>query len=154
MRRLLVVEDNALLRDMLCTVLSRRFDVISAAGGAEALEKAACHELDAVLTDYEMPAMDGVQVCRELHKQSALSGRAIPVWIMDRSNGSNLAFHAFSAGAVSVLEHPVRIVDLCKRFERQLNSHEKAEERRANERAINSRKRATYLARRTATPVS
>src|ERR1700721_1074502 len=65
--RILLVEDDARLADMLLEYLGRAgFGVTVAPLGATALEKLSDAEFDAVVLDLMLPDMDGLNVCREL----------------------------------------------------------------------------------------
>ncbi len=66
---ILVVEDEALLRNAICTYLqSRGYEVLHAADGADALSVSENHKgnIDALLTDLVMPGLDGVEVGRAI----------------------------------------------------------------------------------------
>ena len=66
---ILVVEDDALLRNAVCTYLqSKGYRVLHAADGADALSASENHEgnIDAVLTDLVMPGLDGVELGRAI----------------------------------------------------------------------------------------
>ena len=65
--RVLVVDDDPLSRKILEQVLvSAGFEVESAADGQEALGKVRQHRPDVVVTDWQMPVMDGLTLCRIL----------------------------------------------------------------------------------------
>ncbi len=69
--RILIVDDEPLVRDVAKTVLERTgFQVVSAEGGEEALEiyRREGRDIDLVLLDYIMPRMNGVQVLKELQQ--------------------------------------------------------------------------------------
>jgi CheY-like chemotaxis protein len=69
--RILIVDDEPLVRDVAKTVLERTgFQVVSAEGGEEALEiyRREGNAIDLVLLDYIMPRMNGVQVLKELQQ--------------------------------------------------------------------------------------
>jgi PAS domain S-box-containing protein len=69
--RILIVDDEPLVRDVARTVLERTgFQVVSAEGGEEALEiyRREGRAIDLVLLDYIMPRMNGVQVLKELQQ--------------------------------------------------------------------------------------
>lgn len=64
---ILVVDDDMGLRRSFAGQLEKDgFVVAEAQNGAQALERCKDHEFDVVLTDWEMPEMDGADLCREL----------------------------------------------------------------------------------------
>jgi two-component system, chemotaxis family, chemotaxis protein CheY len=70
-RTALVVDDSVSMRQMVSFTLSRAgFQVVQAENGQEGLRCLASHKVDLVITDLNMPVMDGIQFIREL--------RAIP----------------------------------------------------------------------------
>ena len=80
--RVLVIEDNADLRDYLRVALeSEKYEVLTARNGQEALSYLNGHPVDVVLTDLFMPEMDGIEIIAALRKQYpnihvvAMSGR-------------------------------------------------------------------------------
>ena len=69
--RILIVEDEARLREVLCDYFKSRGEMpFEAADGAAALAMAAEQEFDAVLLDIMMPGLDGYSVCRVLRQKS------------------------------------------------------------------------------------
>lgn len=68
--RVLVVEDDDGIRDMLRLSLSKCFDVQTAADGAEALERLADTAYDAVVLDVMLPRVSGDEVFRQLQETS------------------------------------------------------------------------------------
>ncbi len=68
--RILVVDDNAELRELLQQVLSRSYDVVSAADGYEALTKIKKEKqvFDLIVTDLKMPNIDGITFVEHLPK--------------------------------------------------------------------------------------
>jgi DNA-binding NtrC family response regulator len=65
--RVLVVEDEAYVRDSLVEILrARRFEVGAAASVAEALAHLGRTPVDAVLSDLRMPGADGLELVRRL----------------------------------------------------------------------------------------
>ncbi|MEP2919627.1 MAG: SpoIIE family protein phosphatase [Sulfitobacter sp.] len=68
-RHVLVVDDSRLQRKLLTLALKHwGFDVAEAASGEEALEKAAAQRPDLVLSDWMMPGMSGLDLCRHFRK--------------------------------------------------------------------------------------
>lgn len=69
--RILIAEDEAKLREVLCDYFSSKGEIpVEAADGMAALELAQEQEFDAVLLDIMMPGLDGLSVCRALRKDS------------------------------------------------------------------------------------
>lgn len=69
--RVLIVEDEAKLREVLCDYFRSKGEIpVEAADGLQALELAEEQEFDAVLLDIMMPGLDGLSVCRALRKSS------------------------------------------------------------------------------------
>jgi CheY-like chemotaxis protein len=62
-KRVLVVEDNRSVRTVICFTLSEAgYNVYEACDGVEALDALKKRRYDAVLTDYHMPKMDGLEL--------------------------------------------------------------------------------------------
>ncbi len=59
--KVLLIDDDELLREVFCTMLSRRHQVVGVATGTEALEQmtGSAHEFDVVVCDIQLPDLDG-----------------------------------------------------------------------------------------------
>jgi len=108
--RLLVVDDNETSRDYLCkTIASWKWRADSAASGAEAVQQLRLHRqagvcYDAVLVDWQMPAMDGLQTLAALRAEV---GEALPVVLMVGAYGRDqLMAQGDAAQASGVLIKP------------------------------------------------
>ena len=76
----LVVEDDAALRELLALILEGEgLDVETAANGKEALERLQARPPALILLDMSMPVMDGWQFCRELDRRTGLRPRFVVV---------------------------------------------------------------------------
>jgi CheY-like chemotaxis protein len=95
-RKVLVVEDNELNRDILSSFLEEKFDVFLAENGEEGLELLSEHyrELSVVLLDICMPVCDGFEFPRRRNTDKFLS--TIPVIVMTGSNSKDVELHAKS----------------------------------------------------------
>lgn len=70
MSKILVVEDMQAELELLCQYLTNAgYTVITAVNGQEALDKAKADLPDAIVTDWMMPVMGGLELCRHLRKQ-------------------------------------------------------------------------------------
>ena len=78
MKKILAVDDSRTLRDMLISCLKNAgHEVYSAQDGAEALERLREHRPDIVITDLNMPVMDGLDFIEAARQEEA--GRDVPV---------------------------------------------------------------------------
>jgi sigma-B regulation protein RsbU (phosphoserine phosphatase) len=76
----LVVEDNAAERIRLQAMVQKLgYGVVSAADGLEALQHIAGDEVDIIISDWKMPAMDGLTLCRTIRSDK---GPKYPYFIM------------------------------------------------------------------------
>lgn len=111
--RILIVEDNEPLREMLRHVLtSDGFEVVVAGSGSDALQVALEGPVDAVVTDLDLPGLSGLELCRAILSQTAVFGRYVPVWIMTGSHEAEAA-QAIAAGACGVFRKPFRVSEAC-----------------------------------------
>jgi DNA-binding NtrC family response regulator len=104
-QRILVVEDDDLLRSFLTTILTEEgYRVEAAAGGTGGLERLREQAFDLVITDHRLPGMTGLEVLR----QGALL-RPEARWVMITAYGSiQGAVEAMKAGASDYLTKPFR----------------------------------------------
>jgi len=71
MARILAVDDSPSMRQMVSVALAQAgHDVASASDGVEALKIAGAERFDLVITDVNMPNMDGITLVRELRCQA------------------------------------------------------------------------------------
>ena len=97
-RRVLVVDDSELSRALIQRMLQRQgFDVLTAADGAEGAVLALREHPDAVVTDLEMPVMDGYQLARLLKSDPATED--IPLLILTSHNEASSRFWGLETGA-------------------------------------------------------
>ncbi|HEU5098700.1 MAG TPA: response regulator transcription factor [Roseiflexaceae bacterium] len=96
--RVLIVDDQSLIRVGIQTLLSRKPDIQvvgQAADGEEALRQVAALDPDIVLMDIRMPGMDGVEATRQLVARNTRAGIIILTTFQDDAN----VFSALAAGA-------------------------------------------------------
>jgi two-component system chemotaxis response regulator CheY len=104
-RSVLLVEDDADSREMLAIVLmAAGCQVWTAADGRAALDTAAAHPIDLVITDFAMPRMDGIQMVRQLRMQPANS--TVPVIVVTGQAVADVPDNAHAAGCTTVLSKP------------------------------------------------
>ena len=105
MTRILCVDDDALVRTVVSTVLTfEGWEVEQAANGFAALESVAAREPDLIVLDVEMPRLGGIAVCREL-KRNPFTAR-IPVLMLTGLGEVENKLSGFDAGADDYLAKP------------------------------------------------
>lgn len=109
-RRILIVDDAPMFRELESLFLARLGAVITAEDGAEALKIAHDEAPDVIVTDLSMPGMRGDQLCRRVKADPDLS--RIPVIIVTGHDSGEEHAQAVRAGADDVLEKPVSRVAL------------------------------------------
>ncbi|MDD6226842.1 MAG: EAL domain-containing protein [Bacilli bacterium] len=107
-RTVLIVEDNEINLEILCSIIESNYNVIKACNGREALDilSARSYEISLILTDVNMPLMNGYELIDNLKKDSKLS--TIPVIVMTQSNSEEEELLALSHGANDFLPKPYR----------------------------------------------
>ncbi len=104
--RLLIVDDDPLMRGMSATTLSHAgFAVVQAEGGLQALALFEQEAFDLVLLDVMMPDLDGYQVCARI-RQSA-HGARVPILMLTGLNDTGSIELAYQAGATDFIAKPI-----------------------------------------------
>lgn len=105
-RKVLVIEDNFLNREMLTELLSEEYDVYQASNGEEGLSIAKSHAdtLALILLDVMMPVMDGYTFLSKIKEDERLD--MIPVIVMTQSGGTEEQIMALSHGATDFVPKP------------------------------------------------
>jgi two-component system chemotaxis response regulator CheY len=105
MARILAVDDSASMRQMVSYTLSNGgHDVSLANDGQEALERAQTDAFDLVLTDVNMPIMDGITLTRELRALQAY--RFTPILVLTTESGTDRKMEGKAAGATGWIVKP------------------------------------------------
>lgn len=106
--RALVVDDSALLRRSVMSALARLDGVLctEAVDGAEALKKAVANDFDIVLTDVNMPVMDGLKLIAALRKLPRTE--KVPIVVITTESAEKDRTRALSLGADRYLVKPVQ----------------------------------------------
>jgi DNA-binding response OmpR family regulator len=119
-RRVLVIEDDQVLRKMYTSALrDEGFEVIEAHNGLQAMEKATDLLPDAIVTDLNLPGIDGFELCRRLHRTPSVSGLPI-VAITGRYLSEADVQRALREGCRTVLIKPFRIEELAAEVRRAI----------------------------------
>lgn len=114
MFHILVVEDNADMRELFCTVLSDSgYQCLSAADGAEALEIMDKEYVDLIVADIMMPNMDGY----ELTKAIRAAKMELPILMVTAKDQFDDMQKGFRAGTDDYMIKPINVKELVLRVE-------------------------------------
>ncbi|HUG93927.1 MAG TPA: response regulator [Planctomycetaceae bacterium] len=120
MTRILIVDDSAMDRRLAGGLLDKRegWSTLFAADGLDALEQLELHVPDLVLTDMQMPRMNGLELVSAVRKEYPL----IPVILMTAQGSEEIAVQALQAGAASYVPKRRLSHDLVDVVERVLDA--------------------------------
>ncbi len=104
---LLLVEDNADIRDYIHTSLQGDFQVIEAANGQEGLEKALDVIPDLIISDVMMPEMNGFVLCQKIKEDERTNH--IPLLLLTAYSGEEKQWEGFRSGADDYVTKPFNI---------------------------------------------
>jgi two-component system chemotaxis response regulator CheY len=105
MSKILAVDDSASMRQMVAfTLKGAGHDVVEAADGVEALNKAKTQSFDLVITDVNMPNMDGISLIKEL--RALPNFRFTPMLMLTTEAGMDKKQEGKAAGATGWIVKP------------------------------------------------
>jgi len=137
-KSILVVEDQHIILSYIKRVLKNKFDTIyTALNGAEGLELYKTHRPDIVVTDLQMPVMDGLEMIRHIR---TLDPDA-KILITSAYSNTNYMLQAIDLGVNGFLIKPVdtdRLLEQIDALVKQLNLEEKAVEEEEKFRVLSS----------------
>lgn len=107
-KSVLIIDDSNTMRKIVSRSLRQagyEFDkVLEAGDGQEALQVLAGEKVDLILSDINMPNMDGVEFLRRKNDDDALKN--IPVVMITTESGSDILKEALSLGAAGAIKKP------------------------------------------------
>ncbi|MGH6716172.1 MAG: response regulator [Bradyrhizobium sp.] len=107
MATVLTVDDSPSIRQMIKVTLEPAGHAIIEAGdGVQGLAKAQSNRPDLVITDLNMPQMNGMELIRALRKQPSLTG--LPIVFLTTESNDALKQEAKSAGATGWITKPFK----------------------------------------------
>ncbi len=120
MASILAVDDSASMRQMVSfTLKGAGFDVIEAVDGKDALTKAQSSQADIVLTDVNMPNMDGIQLIKELRKLPQY--KFTPMLLLTTESAESKKAEGKAAGATGWLVKPFNPDQLIATLKKVMN---------------------------------
>jgi two-component system, chemotaxis family, chemotaxis protein CheY len=105
MRSILAVDDSASMRQMVSfTLRSSGYEVIEAVDGQDALDKLGDKQVDLVLTDQNMPRMDGLTLIKQLRVQDRF--KRTPILVLTTESSDEMKQAGRAAGATGWMVKP------------------------------------------------
>jgi len=105
MRKILTVDDSTSMRQMVrATLQSAGYDVVEAADGQDALEFARTNAVDLVISDVNMPRMDGITLVSQLRSLPAY--RLTPLLLLTTESSQEKKLEGKRAGATGWIVKP------------------------------------------------
>ena len=120
MARILIIDDEAMIRNLLVQILEREgYETVTASGGKDGIKIYRENPADLIITDLLMPEKDGIETIMELRRDSqdvkviAMSGDG-------KIDPNTYLQIAKTVGAVKTLAKPIRIKELLKTVQEAL----------------------------------
>lgn len=118
--KVLIVDDEAVSRLLLSSILDPYVDCITASSGAEAIDVCKSTDPDLILLDMNMPDMDGLSVCRILKADENTAN--IPVMFVTSTIDVEIENDCWEVGACDFVMKPVTASTLVHRIKNHLQS--------------------------------
>lgn len=104
-KKILVVDDSAIIQKLITVILSKSgYEVKHALDGRDALDQLDGRDFDLVITDLNMPAVDGISLTKEVRKMDCYS--TLPIVMLTSESRSSVKTEAYAAGVTSYVVKP------------------------------------------------
>lgn len=112
MAKILIVEDDLAVSSQLKSWLEKeKYVVDTAADGKEGLELLKIYSYDLAIIDWQLPGMDGAEICLKLRKEGSL----LPILMLTSRSSLDDKIQGLDAGAYDYLVKPCSLVELSAR---------------------------------------
>lgn len=126
-KRVLIVEDNADIRNYIRSILGSDYAIEEAENGVTGLELIALHEFDLIISDLMMPEMDGIEMCKKL--KASIETDHIPIILLTAKSDIENRIEGLSIGADSYITKPFHPQHLIIRVTKLIGLREMLKER-------------------------
>jgi len=120
MRRILIVDDEASVRDSLRMIFKKDYEVILAGSADEALVKLESEEPEVVLLDIIMPGKDGLEALKEMRERHP----SLPIIMLTATKTVKTAVEAMKLGAYDYITKPFDLDELKLVVQKALESRD------------------------------
>lgn len=114
---ILTVDDSPSMRKMVSlTLVGAGYEVVEAVDGIDAIEKAQTQRIDLVLTDQNMPRLDGLGLTRRLRESTQF--KTVPILMLTTESSELMKQAGRAAGATGWLVKPFdpdRLIEVIKK---------------------------------------
>lgn len=113
----LIIDDLEMNRAILANIFKKKYDIVEAAGGTEALDyiRKNSDKIIAILLDLVMPEINGIEVLKAIKAEKLAKG--VPIFIITADNSEDIMYEAYELGVKDILEKPFVPYFLKKRIE-------------------------------------
>jgi signal transduction histidine kinase/DNA-binding response OmpR family regulator len=129
--KVLVVDDNAELRDFICQRLASNFTIFQASDGLAGYYSAIENQPDVIISDITMPIMSGLVLTKKL-KEHAETGN-IPILLLSAQTTKRDIVSGFTNGADDYLIKPFDTSELIMRVNTLISSRKNTEQQKTNQ---------------------
>lgn len=121
--KILLVEDNSELLQLLESVMENHFQVVTATNGIEALQVLSQESADFIISDVMMPEMDGVELCARV--KAAVQTSHIPFILLTAKSSYEHQLHGYEAGADDYIPKPFNLELMVLKVKNLLETRQK-----------------------------
>ncbi|MFH2050663.1 MAG: response regulator [bacterium] len=120
--RILTVDDNPTMRRIILNTLKRvgYSDIIEASNGKDALAKLQVEKIDFVITDWDMPEMDGIELVSNIRKSDEF--KSLPVIMISTRSVKEDIIEALKTGVNSYIVKPFTPDTLKEKIDQIINN--------------------------------
>ena len=119
--KVLVVEDSPTMRQLIVFALKRirNFQIVEANDGVDGLKKLSAEKFDLILTDINMPIMDGLKLVSMVRNDP--NYKAVPIIIITTEGAAEDRDRALALGANAYITKPIQTMQILDTVKRLLN---------------------------------
>ena len=122
MKKILIVDDDEMMITIARRILAKKYEIVTATTGAEAIELFETEKPDMVLSDLMMPEMDGYELHRILQEKSL---KPVPMMFMTADDSGESESKGFELGAADYIRKPLRPDVLTRRVDNIIENLDK-----------------------------
>ena len=105
--KMLIIEDDFQMRGLLVSIFEDKYEVTEASDGAEGIEKAQAVQPDIIISDVQMPVMDGLSLCSKLRQD--FSTCHIPIILLTAHTSVSNNLEGINVGADEFIPKPFSV---------------------------------------------